>query len=752
MCTHRHPLGGRNFESFSEDPYLAGKLAAQNVLGVESTSVSATIKHFAANEQETQRLSVDEIISERALREIYLKPFEIAVKEAKPGAVMTAYNKVNGHHADSQTFLLQQVLRGEWGWDGLVMSDWGGTNSVAAALNAGLDLEMPGPTRWRKVEDVLQAIKAGEVSEQTIDVRTLHVLQFLERQKCFDDPKIPDEQAINKPEHQALIREAGAKGIVLLKNNGGVLPLTKEKVQGKKIAIFGLAKECLSNGGGSASVNAHYKISPWDALSETWKDDNVELVFAEGLYKSFRWTGKHANRFTGARTLRQLPLISENVVDNEGGSGFTLRKYNIGETKAYQTLNGQSDSQFFIHTNFDVVNTNVELEGVLTAPRSENFYMTLSGLGPSKVLINDKLVYEQTGSSPDPMGFLLGGVSEELVEFAMEAGQKYKILITSSPPTAQEGEDLGILEGKTGVRLGCMSKKEHDTDLLGEAVALAKEADYALVFTGHTTAWETEGQDQTGFNLPKDGSQDRLVAGVAAANPNTIVVNSTGVAIAMPWLDNIAGLLQTWFPGQEAGNSIADILTGKVNPEGALTCSFPKELSSAPAHGNFPGEYKGRQLTVNYAEGVFVGYRHFDTLPADKLNFPFGFGLSYTTFEHEKFSVKPHPHGEEWTVAVDVKNTGKVAGAAVVQIYVGSSKRKPENPIKALVAFGKATLEAGESKVVELRVKARDFASWSEKEHRWVVEAGEYEFGAWRGAGDLVSMVKVDVDAWSGAP
>jgi beta-glucosidase len=282
-------LGGRNFESFSEDPYLAGKLAAQNVLGVESMGVSATIKHFVANEQETQRLSVDEIISERALREIYLKPFEIAVKEAKPGAVMTAYNKVNGHHADSQTFLLQQVLRGEWGWDGLVMSDWGGTNSVAAALNAGLDLEMPGPTRWRKVEDVLQAIKAGEVSEQTIDIRTLHVLQFLERQKCFDDPKIPEEQAINKPEHQSLIREAGAKGIVLLKNDGGVLPLTKEKVQGKKIAIFGLAKECLSNGGGSASVNAHYKISPWDALSETWKDDNVELVFAEGLYESFRW-------------------------------------------------------------------------------------------------------------------------------------------------------------------------------------------------------------------------------------------------------------------------------------------------------------------------------------------------------------------------------------------------------------------------------------------------------------------------------
>lgn len=284
MCNHRHPLGGRNFESFSEDPYLAGKLAAQNVRGVQSTGVSATIKHYAANEQETLRLSVDEIVSERALREIYLKPFEIAVKESKPRAVMTAYNKVNGHHADSQPFLLQQVLRGDWGWNGLVMSDWGGVNSTAAALNAGLDLEMPGPSRWRQVGDVMKAVKAGEVSEKTIDESALRVLRFLEEQKCFEDSTIPDERAIDKPEHQSLIREAGSKGIVLLKNDHEILPLTKEKVSGKKIALFGLAKECLSSGGGSAAVSAHHKITPWDALKDAWKNDDVELVFAEGMY------------------------------------------------------------------------------------------------------------------------------------------------------------------------------------------------------------------------------------------------------------------------------------------------------------------------------------------------------------------------------------------------------------------------------------------------------------------------------------
>jgi len=459
----------------------------------------------------------------------------------------------------------------------------------------------------------------------------------------------------------------------------------------------------------------------------------------------------NTNISPGARTLRQLPLISSNVVDNEGNPGFTVRKYNVGKEKPYQTSNGHPSSEFSLLLNMDVVNTKVELEGVLTAPSSAHHYMTLSGLGPSKVTINDELVYEQQDSSSDPMGFLLGGVTAPLVEFAMESGQEYRIRITSSPPIAQEDEDLGILEGKVGVRLDCMSKQEHDKDLLGEAVDLAKEADYALVFTGHTTAWETEGQDQVSFSLPKDGSQDRLVAGVAAVNPQTIVVNSTGVAVAMPWLDQVAGLLQTWFPGQEAGNSIADVLTGNVNAEGALTCSFPKELSSAPAHGNFPGEYLGRQLTVKYAEGVFIGYRHYDTLPADKLNFPFGFGLSYTSFDISGFSVVAKSRSE-WTVSVRVTNTGELPGATVVQVYAGSSQRRPEDPVKALVAFGKATLDAGESKVVELAVKARDFASWSEAAHKWVVDAGEYNFSVGRNAVDLVATERIAVEGQSEAP
>jgi beta-glucosidase len=256
-------------------------MAARVVEGLQEKGVSATIKHFAANEQETERLTVDETISERALRELYLRPFEIAVKEANPWAIMTSYNKVNGHHADSNQFLLKKVLRGDWGWDGLVMSDWGGVNSTAESLEAGLDLEMPGPTRWRNTEDVIAAIKAGKTSEETIDERATRVLKFLERLNCFKDPSIPDERAINNPKHQALIREAGSKGIVLLKNQDNVLPLSKEKVKGKKIALLGHAKIGLAHGGGSASVNAHYKITPWDALHEAL-GDSVEFSYAKG--------------------------------------------------------------------------------------------------------------------------------------------------------------------------------------------------------------------------------------------------------------------------------------------------------------------------------------------------------------------------------------------------------------------------------------------------------------------------------------
>ncbi|KAF5023135.1 hypothetical protein F66182_4830 [Fusarium sp. NRRL 66182] len=731
MCLHRHPLGGRNFESFSEDPFLTGKMAARVVEGLQDKGIAATIKHFAANEQETDRLTVDETVSERALRELYLRPFEIAVKEAKPWAIMTSYNLVNGHHADSHPFLLKQVLRGEWGWDGLVMSDWGGTNSTPDSLEAGLDLEMPGPTRWRTAKDVIAAIEAGKTSEKTIDERATRVLQFLERLNCFKDPSIPDEKAINKPEHRALIREAGSKGIVLLKNQDKILPLSKDKVKGKKIALLGHAKIGLAHGGGSASVNAHYKVTPWDALHEAL-GDSVEFSYAKG-----------------AHTFRSLPAIAENVVDLEGKPGFTYKRFEPGNPEPILVRSGHPDSVVSLLA-FDCIDKIITLEGTFTAQETAEYYFTVSGLGPSQLVIDDKTVYEQKDNCNDAMGFLFGGVPVPEFKVKFEAGRKYKLFLKTQPPTPENDQDLGIFEGRCGLQVGYMSESEHDADLLSEAVEAAKNADYVVIFTGHEPFWETEGQDQASFNLPKDGSQDRLISKVAEVNPNTIMVNSTGVAVAMPWLDQIQGLVQTWFPGQEAGHSIADVLTGAQTPEGHLTCTFPKKLEDCPAYGNFPGEYVNGKLKVTYGEGVFIGYRYFDCLSADKVNFPFGFGLSYTTFDYSDLQVKES--GDGYAASVNVTNTGDVVGAIAVQVYVGAAQAVKGDPLKQLAAFDKVTVKPGESTRVELPVRARDFAFFDESVKKWVVKDGEYKFMIGKSARDIVLESSVTVKEQSFNP
>lgn len=385
----------------------------------------------------------------------------------------------------------------------------------------------------------------------------------------------------------------------------------------------------------------------------------------------------------------------------------------------------------------------VSLEGTYTPSETAPYYFTCSGLGPSRFLINGEVIYEQKDNCRDSMGFLFGGVPCPEVKVDLEAGKQYKMYIYTTPPAKKEGVDLGILENKIGLRLGHMPASEHDKDLITEAVEVAKAADLAIVFTGHEPFWETEGQDQRSFNLPKDGSQDRLVSSVAAVNPNTIVVNNTGVAVAMPWLEKVQGVLQAWFPGQEVGNSVADVLTGRQNPEGHLTCTFPKKLEDCPAHGNFPGEYDNGHLKVTYEEGVFIGYRHFDRLSADKVNFPFGFGLSYTSFDYSDLSVKDA--GDDFAVSVKVANTGSVAGATAVQIYVGNATTAKEDPIKVLAAFKKVTLQPGETASVSLPVTSRDFAFFDEAAQKWVVRGGDYKFMVGKSAADVVLEQKIAV-------
>lgn len=729
VCIHRHPLGGRNFESFSEDPFLAGKLCSQVIQGLQSSGVSATIKHFVANEQETARTTVDETISERALREIYLRPFEIAIKEAKPWALMTAYNHLNGVHCDQHNWLLQDVLRGDWGWEGLVMSDWGGTNSVAEALNAGLDLEMPGPPRIRKTDEVVEAVKRGEVSESTIDERARAVIRFALKLKALEDPAATG-QTTDSPELRSMIRDAGARGMVLLKNKDNVLPLAKDSVKGKKIALIGFAKDAMAHGGGSASVNAYRKVTPWDGLHEAL-GDAVEFTYAKGAHKE-----------------RLLPAINRDgtcakVVALDGQPGFTRLLFEGDKTEPVSILHGQLTSAYSPLGSQESLWRRLEIVGDFTPAESGSHYIACSGLGPTRVFVDDELVFEQTSNCTDPMGSLFLAAPEEEFRHKFAADKTYRLRICSDPPTKI---GLKILEGRSGVRVGFSLESDHDADLEGEAVRVAQDADLAIVFTGHDPQWETEGRDQDSFHLPRKGTQDSLVSAVAAANSKTVVVNSTGVAIAMPWLDQVAAVVQAWFPGQECGHSIADVLTGAVNPEGRLPVSFPKNIEDAPAYGNFPGEYVNGQLKVTYAEGVFVGYRHYDRLDRTKVNFPFGHGLSYTSFEYGAMSVTKQQADNALSIAVNVSNTGGVAGGALVQIYAGRSTPSADHPVKALVAFQKVQLQPGEKKTVQLSVQVRDVAYYDEELKQWVVDAGDYQFSHGVSAAEIVQSVGVQME------
>ncbi|KAM0315723.1 hypothetical protein ACHAPQ_011523 [Fusarium lateritium] len=728
VCMHRHPLGGRNFESYSEDPFLTGKMSSKVIQGLQSLGISATIKHFVANEQETARTTVNETIDERALREIYLRPFEIAVKEANPWAIMTAYNHVNGVHCDEHKWLLQEILRGEWGWKGLVMSDWGGTNSVVAAINAGLDLEMPGPPRLRKEDAVKKALRLGELTESTINERAKSVVEWAMKLKAreAESCSVALGQDTNTPDLRSMIREAGARGIVLLKNQADLLPLTKKKVQGKKIALIGFAKDAMAHGGGSAAVNAYRKITPWQGLHETLGDD-VEFTYARGAHRERLLPAIHPDGLCGK------------IVGLDGKPGFSRQLFKQGGTKPVSTI-GQPTSAYSPLGSQESLWRRLEIVGDFTPAETGNHYIACSGLGPTRVYVDGEIIYEQTANCTDPMGSLFLAAPEPEFRHKFEGGKTYRLRICSDPP-AKIG--LTILEGRSGVRVGFSLESNHDADLVGEATEVAKAADYAIVFTGHDPQWETEGRDQDGFNLPRKGTQDVLVSTVASVNPNTVVVNSTGVAIAMPWLEQVPAVVQAWFPGQECGYSIADVLTGAVNPEGRLPVSFPKSIEDCPAHGNFPGEYVDGQLKVTYTEGVFVGYRHFDRLPREKVNFPFGHGLSYTTFTYELGSISRE--GEDWSVSAQVSNSGEQAGGALVQVYAGPAEQSSEHPIKTLVAFQKVRLDPGKTKSVKLLVNQRDLAHFDTALKKWVINEGKYRFSLGASSADIVGDIVVKV-------
>ncbi|KAH7241241.1 beta-glucosidase [Fusarium tricinctum] len=594
----RGPLGGRGFESFSEDPILSGILAGHYVRGVQKDGVSATMKHFACNDMESARMAVNIQVTERALREVYLLPFMIAVEMANPRAFMTAYSKINGTHCPDNHHLLQNILRDEWKWNGLVVSDWFGTYSTSEAINAGQDLEMPGPTRWRG-ETLVHAVTSNKVKRSKLDERVRNVLKLVKHsiENTSIPPNAPETQLQNE-KNIRLLREAAAESVVVLKNNKNILPLDPMK----RVAVIGPnADVSIYCGGGSASLRAYNTVSPLDGI----KGINKDVSFAKGLY--------------GHRSLPQLGKALRTVDGKH--QGFTLRIYNEPPP--------------------------------------------LSDLDTRKVL-------------------------------------ETRILDDANPRTAVQ-----------------------------EAVELARSVDQVVLCVGTSGEWESEGQDRPNMSLPP-GSDD-LIAAVLEANPNTVILVQSGTPISMPWVDQASTIAQAWFGGNEAGNGIADVLFGVVNPAGKLPITMPRRVSDNPSALSFRSE-GGRVL---YSEDVHVGYRWYDTLDIEPM-FPFGHGLSYTTFELSNLSIEESSASEskKLTVGVDVNNTGSRAGAAVVQAYVKPPHATPLTAFpldtitrssKELKGFAKIHLEAGANGTAKMELDVlRATSYWSETEDCWCSDAGEY--------------------------
>lgn len=685
---HRSPLAGRNFECYSEDPYLTARAAVAYIKGLQNKKVGACIKHFVANDSEYQRNSISSEVTERALREIYLYPFMVAMGEVKPWSIMSSYNRINGVYAAENAYTLTEILKGEWGFEGIVMSDWFGTQSTVDSANNGLDLEMPGPAKWMG-DALLQAIRDGLVTEATLDDKVRRLLRTMILTGVFERPANSDETTADSPEQRALLREAEGEAIVLLKNDNAVLPLDPGKV--KKLAVIGPnAKVAQVMGGGSAHVEPYYKVTPYEGVINR-AGTAVQVEYA-----------------IGCTNHKRLPLIDPALIHSGGTPGFLVEYFNsldLSGEVVYTETHPRSE-MMWVQVAPGPVNDemfSVRMTTQYTAEETGSYTFSLSSSGLSRLFVNGAKLIDIWEDAPVED---LGGrpKTDSEISINLTAGETYTLTVEYCKHKVEITW--------AGLRLGCLTPVPDDA--VQRAAKLAADSDTAVVFAGLSEEWESEGFDRPDMELP--GKQVELIEAVAAANPNTIVVLNIGSPIDMPWLDKVAGLVIAWFGGQELGNAVADVLFGDVNPSGKLPTTFPKRLEDTPAYINYPGE-NGQ---VFYGEGIFVGYRYYDIKKVEPL-FPFGHGLSYTTFEYSNLKADAEK------VTVDVKNTGKRAGKEVVQLYIRDVQTSVARPEKELKRYQKVLLQPGETQTITFTLDHMALAYYDTRRKGWLAEAGDFE-------------------------
>lgn len=728
----RSPLGGRSFESFSEDPFLSGMITAAYVNGVQDGGIGATVKHFVGNDKEDDRMGYDSIISDRALREIYLMPFMLAQKHASPWAYMTAYNRVNGTHASENEFLLKNILHEEWKLDGMVMSDWFGVYSVDTSINAGLDLEMPGINKWRTLEHMHRAITSHKLHPRVIKERARRVLELV--QKCArESPEVLDDDGIERSKDtesdKELMRHTASQSIVLLKNQNGLLPLKPQTL--KKIAIVGgNAKAIVYSGGGSATLKPSYYSSPYQGIVHALAPhEDIEIVYHEG-----------------ASTYKSMPLLDYELFTAAGERGWVATWHSHLNDESMSLIDEPIKTRVVDETNI-LMSTPPEkitrrwtlrLRGTLrTRPYSTGFKFGLTVAGRAKLFVDGNLVVDNWTRQRRGDSFFGSGTQEELGVYRLAANQQHEILVEycNVRGPADGDEDESIVDQGQGIRLGGAEVDDPDV-LINKAVEAARNADIVIAVVGLNADWETEGHDRKTLNLP--GRTNELISKVSSVNPRTVVVTQAGSAITMPWAADVSAIIHSWYLGNATGEAIADVLFGKCNPSGRLPLTFPKAEEDVPSFGHFHSE-NGK---VRYAEDLYVGYKHYLHRGIKPL-FPFGYGLSYTTFSYSdlKLSAPQSRDGDfNLKVSVTVTNDGSSIGAEVVQLYIVLPETSEvTHPPLQLKGFARVKeLEPGSSKEVELSLDKYAVSYWHEQFNTWVVEKGKYVVKVGRNSEDLV--------------
>jgi beta-glucosidase len=685
---YRAPMNGRNFEYFGEDPFLASRIAVGYIKGVQSQGVSATIKHFMGNNSEFDRHNTDSVIDERTLREIYLPVFEAAVKEAHVGAVMNSYNLTNGTHMTQNTYLNSEVLKKEWGFDGILMSDWDATYDGVAAANSGMDLEMP-YARFMNRQTLLPAIQEGKLSVVTVDDKVRRILRKAEQFGWLDH----DQADLSIPRYnrqgRQIALEAARESMVLLKNEGNVLPLGKERI--KSIAIIGPnAYPAVPVGGGSGQVR------PFQALS-----------FLEGL-SNYLGTASQTYYNPGLPTLSEMAAATKFSTSAANDQpGLRAEYFTNLELQGSPVITRTEE-----HVNFGAPSPSVFPEQTHSArwtgyylPQNSGSYdifvqSTGDDGGSYRLYVDDKLVFDNWISST---------ALANHTSLSLEA-TAHKVVLEHRGRSSWLGSRL---------RMGIA---QHDGIVDPEAKALALRVDLVVVAVGFDPESESEAADRTFRLLP---GQEKLIQEMAAANKNTIVVVTAGGAVDMSfWLDRVLAVLQAWYPGQEGGTALAEILFGAVNPSGRLPVTFEQHEEDNPTHDSYYPEDGGKHIV--YKEGVFIGYRGYERSGKKPL-FPFGYGLSYATFAYRNLSIASASSEDKFQVSFDVTNTGKREGAEVAQVYVGDKHAKVPRPAKELKGFVKVNLRPGETRRVTVTLDSRALSYFDVNSKQWRAEPGEFE-------------------------